>query len=286
MNPIKYNYIDNIIVYNINDRIKKNIDLKISIAESKHEKNNYFILEWCQDNSTAFGHWVYECCVYVPYYLELKKKIPSLKLYITIKRKFKDIFLEYLGVDVKDIVYSLELPNTCIFHEIISLADNQLSDEYKIVFDNFLNCFPKKYDKTTKMLIMPRQVKENYIGNNRVYNTSQHEELILHLDKSNKILHTDTINELEEQIKIIQNSEIVIITDGSPILVNILFSIDSKVIVLNDTITDNSSKRYTKKFLPMNYIFTKIIEKNKLELIYTRDLSAISLYECLNELSK
>jgi hypothetical protein len=133
---------------------------------------------------------------------------------------------------------------------------------------------------------MPRQVKENYVGNNRVYNTIQHEELILHLDKSNKVLHTDTINELEEQIKIIQNSEIVIITDGSPILVNILFSSNSKVIVLNDTITDNSSKRYTLKFLPMNYIFKRIIEKNNLELIYTRDLSVVSLYECLKELSK
>jgi glucosamine 6-phosphate synthetase-like amidotransferase/phosphosugar isomerase protein len=51
---------------------------------------------------------------------------------------------------------------------------------------------------------MPRQVKENYIRNDRVYNTRDHEELILGIDENNKVLHTDTIENLEETKKEVQ----------------------------------------------------------------------------------
>ena len=278
MNDIKHNVIDNIISYKITDSVKKEFDIKISNLETNLEKNNYYILEWCSDSSSAFAHWIYECAVYIPYYLELKKNIPTLKIYITNKKKFKDIFLEYLGVELNDIVYSIELPNTCVFHEFISLGLNFVSDEYKIVLDNFLNYFPKKYEKDTNILFMPRQVKENYIGNNRVYYTKDHEELILRINENNKILHTDNIEKLEDQIKMVQNSKIIIVTDGSPASVNILFANNCVVIVLND----NLLKKQLEIYGVYKYIVERIIQKNQVNIKYTENTSVHNLIDILN----
>jgi hypothetical protein len=252
---------------------KSNILLKFNL-----EKNNYFILEWSSDSSNAFAHWVYECCVYIPYYFELKKNIPSLKLYLTNKRKYKDIFLKYLGVDINDIVYSIELPNMCVFHTLVCLPDKNVTDEYKIVLDNFLNYFPKKYEKETSMLLMPRQFKENYVGNDRVYDTRLHEKLILEISPNNKILHTDKIEELEEQIKMVQGSETVVLTDGSPFDVNIIFAKKNNIIVLNDNVV----KRLIASEFVHKYIIEKIIEKNELNIKYTKDMSVHSLIDILN----
>jgi len=280
MEDINYNFIDNVISYKVINSIKKEVEYKTEIIENNLEKNNYFILEWCSDSSNAFAHWVYECCVYIPYYLELKKKYPLLKLYITNKRKFKNIFLEYLGVDLNDVVYSIELPNTCIFHEIISLGDSQITEEYKTVLDNFLSYFPKKYEKDTNILFMPRQVKENYIGNDRVYNTKDHEELILGIDKNNKVLHTDTIEKLEDQIKMVQSSKIVIVTDGSPAAVNIIFAKSFNLIILNNSLI----KDQVEKFGAYKYIFKKIIEKNDIIVNYTDDMGIYSLIKTFKEI--
>jgi hypothetical protein len=125
---------------------------------------------------------------------------------------------------------------------------------------------------------MPRQVKENYIGNNRVYNTKDHEELIIRIDENNKILYTDSIEKLEDQIKIIQNSKTIIVTDGSPASVNILFSKNSDIIILND----NLIKKQVNIYEVYKYIFERIIEKNELNIKYTKDMSVHSLIDILN----
>ena len=280
MHDIKYNFIDNVESYTVINAIKKEVDIKTSIINNNLEKNNYFILEWDSGSSTAFAHWVYESCTYITYYLELKKKMPLLKLYMTSKRKFKDIFLEYLGVDLNDIVYSLELPNTCIFHNIVCLAHDKVTEEYKNILDIFLSYFPEKYEKDTNIVFMPRQVKENYIGNNRVYYTKGHEELILRIDENNKVLHTDTIEKLEEQIKIVQSSKNIVVTDGSPGAVNIMFAKNSKIIILND---NNHLKDQLKWQEVYKYIIERIIEKNKVNIRYTKDMSIYSLTEIFKE---
>ena len=197
---------------------------------------------------------------------------------MTSKRKFKEIFLEYLGVDINDTVYSLELPNLCAVHDIACLAHDEVTQEYKIVLDNFLNYFPKKYEKETEILFMPRQLKENFIGNNRVYYTKDHEELILRINENNKILHTDNIEKLEDQIKMVQSSKKIIVTDGSPAAVNILFAKNSDVIILND----NLIKKQLDVQYVYKYIFERIIEKNELNIKYTENTSVRSLIDVLN----
>ena len=125
---------------------------------------------------------------------------------------------------------------------------------------------------------MPRQIKENYIHNNRIYNTKDHEELISGFDNNNKVLHTDTIEKLEDQIKMIQNSKIIILTDGSPVGVNIMFAKKSDIIILND----NLIKKQVNIYGVYKYIFERIIEKNELNIKYTENTSVYSLIDILN----
>jgi hypothetical protein len=185
--------------------------------------SKYFILEK-NESHNAFAHFFYECGPHVKVYLELKKGIPDLKLHLLEKKDFKLLVLRYLGVKEEDIYYEMDPSNRCyLINKNIDNDHYSIDTEYhNIVFEQYqYNFLPKEsIEKTIPILILPRQRKENYIGNNRVYYTEEIEKIILDLDPRNKVLHTDTITDLKEQIEIIQKSYIVIVTDHSPALVN------------------------------------------------------------------
>jgi len=76
----------------------------------------------------------------------------------------------------------------------------------------------------------------------------------------------------------VQNSKTIIVTDGSPSSVNILFSKNSDIIILNDNII----KKQVNIYEVYKYIFERIIEKNELNIKYTKDMSVHSLIDILN----
>jgi len=229
-----------------------------SFNKIEEPSSKYFILEKNETNN-AFAHFFYECGPQVKVYLELKKGIPDLKLHLLEKKSFKILLLTYLGVKEEDICYEMDSSNRCYL--INKIIDNTNYNIDTIYYNNLLeqyqyNFLPKEsIEKTIPILILPRQRKENYIGNNRVYYTEVIEKIILELDPRNKVLHTDIITDLKEQIEIIQKSYIVIVTDHSPALVNPLFAFNSHVIILGDYLEKVQCKE--SKF------FSKIMEINR-----------------------
>ena len=168
--------------------------------------------------------------------MELKESIPELKLHIPEKKDFKVLILKYLGVKEEDICYEMDSSNKCyLINKIIDHNHYNTDKEYhNDSLEEYSYIFLQKepIEKTIPILILPRQKKENYIGNARVYYTEEIENYVLELDSRNKVLHTDTITDLKEQIEIIQKAHIIIVTDGSPALVNSLFAFNSHVIIL------------------------------------------------------
>ena len=77
------------------------------------------------------------------------------------------------------------------------------------------------------------------------------------------ILHTDTIDNLEEQINTVNSSINVILTGGSPYFVNGIFCNHSTIIVLDDFVIIYQINSYIK----LRYIHYKILEKNKVFFI-------------------
>lgn len=230
-----------------------------SLDTNTLDENVYLILDRDNVDSNAFGHWVLESCVFVKYYSELKNIYPNLKVVLKDKRDFKILFLKYLGLEDTDIIYTLEtvnpshiefhtaplvgnrdrceLPqqfNTCIFPPFFHLSMIEpLPLWHSSLIKDFMALFHKEpVEKTIPIVFLPRQTKENFACNERSYPTEDIQKYILDLDPLNVILNTDSISDLNEQIRILQKAKIVVLTDGSPAFINQLFTIRSKVVVL------------------------------------------------------
>ena len=176
-----------------------------SFSNIEETCSKYFIIEK-NENNNAFGHFFYECGPHVKIYLELKKTIPDLKLHLLEKKDFKLLILIYLGVKEEDICYEMDPLNKCyLINKIIDANHynndkeyhNNALEEYRYYF------LPQEdIEKTIPILILPRQKKENYIGNARFYYTEEIEKYVLELDSRNRVLNTDIITDLKEQIEL------------------------------------------------------------------------------------
>jgi hypothetical protein len=209
----------------------------IEVANTQSD-DIYFIIDGEHDG--AFGHWVFESSIYLLELFQLlKAKYPTIKLHLKSQKNFKKLFCDLFNIDNETIVYDLPTNgSTCIFPSPISfLNQKELSVTYEEIINRyfvFFNNIQSDNVHTNDYLIMPRQTKENYASNERIvpchgilnyFQTSSHQY---------EVLHTDSINILTEQINKLRSSKHIILTDGSPMFVNGLFSSNSIIIVLSD----------------------------------------------------
>lgn len=195
----------------------------------------------------AFGHWVYESAIYLPIFLKLKTLYPTIKLVLKGRRTFKDLFLRYFGVSEDDVVYNMLPGNTCLFPEPISSLNTQdLTDQYKALVTGFYTWFDCRMfpDCTSDYVILPRQSRENFWGNPRQYNFTR---IIDMLKDRSILLETDTIVNLEDQIDTIRRGKFVIVSDGSPFLVNGMFCRGRIIYNVDADMTPGQRRLYPKK---------------------------------------
>lgn len=185
--------------------------------------------------SDAFCHWVYESAIYLPLFNLLRPIYPNIKLHLKGQKKYKELFCRYFNISNTDVIYELPSNNTCIFPLPISCLNNKdICDTYKIQVNRFISYFTNKdTSKITDVLFMPRQVKENYICNDRTYDTTDILNTIMTRNNS-YILNTDNTEELSEQVISVQTSKNIVLTAGSPYFVNGMFTSNSNIIVLDD----------------------------------------------------
>ena len=210
----------------------------------------------------AFGHWVFESAIYLPLFFLLKKVHPSIKIWFKSPRNYKKIFCEYFGILPTDYVYSVSLAdaNLCFFPSPISALN---LPELHTDFIKHLNIFWDLFKYTTgtnvyTITVLPRQVKENVKENDRIIPFNILTDY-LHLINNSKILHTDTVTQLIEQIETIRKSSIVVVADGAAFQVNGMFCYGKEIIISGPLITEAQSKTYRK----LDYIKNKIKEQNK-----------------------
>ena len=250
--------IKNVINYHIgqpnyNEWIIEHLELEDSFQKSQ-EINHYFMID--TDQNEAFSHWVFESAINLIAFKELKIKIPNLKLVLKAKRKYKKLFLEKLEINEMDVIYEnkIELPNVSYFCEpIFCWCEKEITDKYKKHVDLFYDLFSKKNNKTIDILLMPRQKLENCKPNDRIYDTEILENEIKEINE-NGLLHTDKIDNIEDQLNKVNSSKTIILTDGSPFLVNGMFAKSSLILIIGNC-TPSQSIIYKK----LGYI----VEKNK-----------------------
>ena len=164
-----------------------------------------------------------------------------------------------------------ESNNVCIFPSPISaLNDNSLfSDRYTRIVDRFIDIFHNyvtvaMLEPRYEYIVLPRQVLENYVCNDRTYNLDFIYEMIRAECKSYCILNTDGIRDLADQISVVRSSPNVVVTDGSPFLVNNMFCRNQNIYVV-DTMTVGQSALHVK----LKYVRDRVsvINNNNIQYI-------------------
>jgi len=263
--------VENVLTYSLINYNTHHIEVydKYINTEEVQSPQYYFPIDLIYHD--AFGHWVYESAIYLPLFHSLKQLYPNIKLVLKEKKKYKWLFLKFFSIQESDVIYDSEMQkyNICLFPSpISSLNDNEyFNNTYTDIINNFIQLFntinipaeSKKYD----CIVMPRQTKENYIGNNRFYSM----DFIYRFIEDNSLtyftLNTDDIDDLTEQIKAIQSATTVILTDGSPFHVNLLFCKHQRIHII-DTITQEQQKIFQKK----KYTIETVSKLNNCEFHY------------------
>ena len=231
----------------------------------------YFILETALAKD-AFGHWVFEASIYIPSYLTLKQKYPSLKLVLSIPKTFKKLFCDYFGIPQEDIVYfylneEITASNLCFFPSPI-VAQNipQIHPYYPILLNNFFDIFNyTESSPSCDWLILPRQTKENYKGNDRSVPLLQIIDFFEQKNINHRVLHTDTITDLREQMNIVRSAKNIIVVDGAALFVNSMFVKNKRIIVIN---SGHHSQNQHDHFENVKYLYFTIVNKNNNQVQY------------------
>lgn len=190
----------------------------------------------------AFGHWVYESAVYLPLFRILKARhFTTLKLLLKAPRRYKTLFLQHFSIAEGDVCYELGPGNACLFPSPVTAQnDVQLCNAlYEKLIENFMLEFqgeegPRAYD----YVVFPRQTLENYKPNDRTYDmTEVYASLV---GTRYAVVNTDDEHQLRDQIAAVRSAPNVVVTDGSPLLVNLMFGANQCFYVVGN-ITNNTN---------------------------------------------
>jgi len=226
----------------------------------------YFVIDTHAHD--AFGHWVFESAIYLPLFNILKVRHPTIKLLLTEPRTYKRIFCKYMGISEDDIVYRNDLvysitttTDSSVYYfpsPISALNQAEITEDYMRHVNRFWSFFRRERTGHYPLVVLPRQQRENYVGNDRVVPFS---EIINYANTvpNSRIVHTDTIEDLSVQIQAIADANVVVVTDGSPFLVNGMFSYDKDIVISGQSRTIGQGYRFKK----MAYIINKIRGQNK-----------------------
>lgn len=213
----------------------------------------YFIIDTAYDE--AFGHWQAESAVFLKYFLEIQKDYPSIKLHLLHVQTFKLLTLRQYGITREQVVTSVQLPNTCFIAPGLGLGDKQAHLEWwkPLVHSHFSHlraCDGRAYEHIP-ILVMPRQTKENYKNNDRII-PGYDSVIQWAVQHGGSVLHTDAVDNLCDQIKMVQASRIIIVTSGSALYVNGNFA-------ANATIIGVGNSRQHPHYPALQYVYDEIL---------------------------
>jgi hypothetical protein len=238
--------IENISGYDIFDYHTLRITINSSACELTETPSYYFVIDTMFHDT--FSHWVYESAIYLPIFKTLKDQYKSIKLLLKGKKGYKTLFLDYFQIDPADITYELEPNNFCLFPSPISgmISQAPITEDYKTIFTRFVQIF-HSYETKQQIhdyVFLPRQTKENYANDDRVYDM---DFIFQFLETKNKyILNTDSVTDLNDQIIHVRSAPKVILTDGSAFLVNNMFCKNQTIYIIIDDLTEIQVRYYRK----------------------------------------
>ena len=264
--------------------------------EEKEEKEMYYIFD-CPGED-ALIHWIAECFIFYPLLLKLKTMYPNIKILTKNTKKYvKNIFRFFeplricetenniesisttssrsfiyelnenvCNIDNNIIVHEIvnKNNNICFFSPIISLNDlsyhKDLFTTYlKLYIDNINLLLCNNFLPSNKVLLLPRNSKDNYIPNDRIIQGIEDLEKNI-ITIGGIVLNTYQINNIALQLSIIKCSETIIVDFGSAFFFNCLFVKNKKIIILNNY----NFFDQVDNFISMNILYNFINKNNEI----------------------
>lgn len=187
-----------------------------------------------------FGHWVFECGIFLPLYCVIKRHIPNLRLLSYNPKKYKTIFYKAYDIDESDIVSKLDEKNVVFFTQWNSLGDHiperrdRFLQHVRLFYDTLISKMPP-LSKPTSLLYLPRGIKENYKSNDRTI--SAQGQLIEHITNAipnSRIYDTDDTENILDQLTVVRSTKYILLDYGSSLLVNGFFGENTTFFVIGD----------------------------------------------------
>jgi hypothetical protein len=252
------------------------------ITKGNHEI--YFLVD--TPNHNSFGHFIFESSIYINMYNKLRKLFDGIKVLLVSPAKYKHLILKYFGINESDIVSTFgTYDNLCIIPQFeqcsLNSKDhiNEFTRTLSVIYPIYNNYKSSNIKKSIDIMIMPRHKIENNPPTDRIIDTTDIENNLKKIPNC-EVFDTTAIDSLENQINKIKQTEILIVPDGSSILVNGFFASNSIIIVLgfgtlNQTNTDAPKIKYIHKYIAMNnsviFIVNRQVIDNK-NIKYTYDM--------------
>ena len=236
------NIYENVISYKYelckaNLHIETNNDIK---NLNQNQKTHYFILD--NPGEYALAHWIFESFIFIKLLKELNNSLDNIKILTTNDKKYVKSILNFFNMNKNEIVYKIDnYNNTCYFHKAYALntAPSNLKKDkfYNENLEYYINYIKNniiEIKKTNKILFLPRNDKDNYVGNDRKINNTEEIKNIV-IEKGGIVLDTYSLNNIDYQFSIINNSDIIILDYGSSYFFNCIF-LNSKIKIIKRTV--------------------------------------------------
>ena len=231
LDNFRYFQAENVVQYHFFQFNKWLVDVNNNVSKSDDastDRGEFMVIDMIM--AGAFAHWVYESAIYLETFRALKnKRFPNLKLLLPVggytpRRTWKDMFLRFFGIDESEVMYEMPKNPAGVYifpHPISAINNRVITDMYKLQIDRMFYVF-NSYESANRMLpqtdfvVLPRQSKENFTTR-----VSELDDTIVCLQKkgySVRVLETDQIESVDEQMRVLASGRKIGVTDGSPCL--------------------------------------------------------------------
>jgi hypothetical protein len=204
-------------------------------------------------NHEAFAHWVFESAIFLPDIRAQGKRVG-----VAAKKDYKRLFCKHFGFTEEDIEYTSAPRGSTL-----TLMDAPVPPEYPERLRTFFTQFSSTVVPDVDFVLLPRQTKENYVNNNRPCKLTPYLHVFETSGRTYRIVNTDDITNLQTQIDLVNSGRTVIVTDGSPAIVNGMFCSGKKIYVVREPTLEQQVLR----FPMMQLIQTEIQKKNTMHFI-------------------
>ena len=235
---------------------------KITRATEEQPVEEYYFFMDCPGED-AFGHCFFECFIFYPLLLEKIETHPSLKILTSNTKRYCKNFLNMIGVS-SPIVHTVKPSGNIVFFPPIISMNSPDMNVVRTYTERYVNSIKALTAPPMRLLYLPRNMKENYSGNERTEPCMS--DIVIR--KGGSVLDTYLLNDMKAQMALVHSAVVLVVHWGSAFHVNCLTLQGKKIILLDSPVSVNQERA----LVMIKYIHNYIESRNTVFHIFSYDV--------------